>query len=59
MMAYSGMEDDTEFLSKYAEFLIEEGKRTEAVEVVRRLATLIPDDQYWRAFLEAQTDEEV
>ena len=35
------MKDDHEFLSKYANFLIEEGKRTEAVEVVRRLVTLI------------------
>ncbi|QUW22118.1 tetratricopeptide repeat protein [Sporosarcina sp. Marseille-Q4063] len=57
--AYSEMKDDYEFLSKYANFLIEEGKQREAVEVVERLVTLFPEDQNWRAFLEAQTDEEV
>ena len=57
--AYSEMKDDYEFLSKYANFLIEEGKRSQAVEVVERLVTLFPEDQNWRAFLEAQTDEEV
>ena len=57
--AYSEMKDDYEFLSKYANFLIEEGKRSEAVEVVERLVTLFPEEQNWRAFLEAQTDEEV
>ncbi|WP_172369393.1 tetratricopeptide repeat protein [Sporosarcina jiandibaonis] len=57
--AYSEMKDDYEFLSKYASFLIEEGKRGKAVEVVEQLVTLFPDDQNWRAFLEAQTDEEV
>ncbi|WP_210469183.1 lipopolysaccharide assembly protein LapB [Sporosarcina sp. 6E9] len=57
--AYNEMKDDYEFLSKYASFLNEEGKRSEAVEVVERLVTLFPEDQNWRAFLEAQTDEEV
>ena len=57
--AYSEMKDDYEFLSKYANFLIEEGKQSEAVEVVERLVTQFPEDQNWRAFLEAQTDEEV
>ena len=57
--AYSGMKEDHEFLAKYAGFLVEEGKRSEAVGVVKQLVTLFPDDQNWRAFLEAQTDEEV
>ena len=57
--AYVGMKDDHGFLVKYASFLLEEGKSTEAIEVVKRLVTLFPDDQYWRAFLESQTDEEV
>ncbi len=57
--AYSEMKDDHEFLAKYANFLMEEGRRSEAVEVVKRLVTLFPEDQNWRAFLEAQTDEEV
>jgi tetratricopeptide (TPR) repeat protein len=57
--AYNEMKDDYEFLSRYANFLNEEGKQREAVEVVERLVTLFPEDQNWRAFLEAQTDEEV
>ena len=57
--AYSGMKEDYEFLAKYASFLVEEGKRSEAIEVVKQLVTLFPEDQNWRAFLEAQTDEEV
>ena len=35
LKAYSEMKDDYEFLSKYANFLVEEGKRSEAVEVVK------------------------
>ena len=40
--AYSGMKDDHGFLAKYANFLLEEGKRSEAVEVVKQLVTLFP-----------------
>lgn len=57
--AYNEMQEDHEFLAKYANFLMEEGRRNEAVEVVKRLVALFPEDQNWRAFLEAQTDEEV
>lgn len=57
--AYSGMKDDHVFLSRYANFLVEEGRRDEATKVVKQLVTLFPEDQNWRAFLDAQTDEEV
>ena len=57
--AYSGMKEDHEFLSAYANFLVEEGKRSEAIDVVKQLVTLFPDDQNWRAFLEAQNDKGV
>jgi len=57
--AYSDMKEDHEFLGNYANFLIEEGKRSEAIVVVNQLVTLFPEDQNWRAFLEAQFDEEV
>ena len=57
--AYSEMKEDYEFLTKYARFLVEEGKQNEASEVVKQLVTLFPEDQNWRAFLEAQNDEEV
>ena len=35
--AYSGMKEDHEFLSNYANFLVEEGKRSEAIDVVKQL----------------------
>lgn len=57
--AYSEMKEDHEFLDKYASFLIEEGRRSEASEVVKQLLTIYPEDQNWRAFLEMHTDEEV
>lgn len=57
--AYSGMKEDHEFLSSYASFLLEEGKRSEAIKVANQLVTFFPDDQNWRAFLESQNDEEV
>lgn len=50
--AYSGMKDDHEFLSVYASFLLEEGRRPEAVEVATQLVAQFPDDQNWSAFLE-------
>ena len=49
----------TDFLERFANFLLEEGKRDEAVEIVKELVKLVPDDEYWSAFLEAQNDEEV
>lgn len=57
--AYSGMKDDHAFLSAYANFLVEEGKRSEAIEVVNQLVELFPEDEDWRVFLEAQNDEGV
>ncbi len=57
--AYSVMNEDYDFLSKYANFLVEEGKNDEAEAVVKQLVNLFPEDQNWRAFLDARTDEEV
>ena len=57
--AYIGMKDDHEFLGNFAKFLLEEGKRDEALKIVKELVALVPDDENWRAFLEAQNDEEV
>lgn len=57
--AYGGMKDDHSFLERFANFLLEEGKRDEAVGIVKELVKLVPDDEYWSAFLEAQNDEEV
>jgi tetratricopeptide (TPR) repeat protein len=49
--AYVGMKDDPSFLDKYARFLLDEGKRKEAIEVVRALVKLAPNEE-WTAFLE-------
>ncbi|MFJ7933456.1 tetratricopeptide repeat protein [Sporosarcina sp. NPDC096371] len=57
--AYVGMRDDHGFLESYANFLVEEGKREEALVVVKELVSLVPENEYWRAYLEAQNDEEV
>lgn len=57
--AYSGMKDDHTFLSAYASFLLEEGRRPEAVEVATQLVAQFPDDQNWRAFVELEKEREV
>ncbi len=55
--AYSGMNEDYAFLSSFANFLIEEGKRSEAITVAKQLVTLFPNDEEWSVFLEIQNDE--
>lgn len=58
IQAYTGMKEDPEFLERYAKFLLEEGKRTEAVTVVKELMVLVPDLPEWASFLEDQEEEE-
>ena len=50
--AYVGMKDDPAFLDKFARFLLDEGKREEAIEVVKTLV-LLEQSEEWTAFLEA------
>lgn len=57
--AYVGMDEDYDFLTKYAEFLIEDAKKIEAIEIAKKIVSLFPDDENWREFLELQSDEEV
>jgi len=57
--AYIGLKDDQSFLGNFAKFLLEEGKRDEALKIVKELVEIAPDDENWRAFLDAQNDEEV
>ncbi|MBE1554121.1 tetratricopeptide repeat protein [Sporosarcina limicola] len=57
--AYIGMKDDQEFLEHFTKFLLEEGKRDEALIIAKELIEMDPNNDYWRAFLEAQNDEEV
>ncbi len=57
--AYDGMNDDYEFLNAYASFLLEEGRKREAIEIATVLIRQFPDDQNWHAFLELENDMEV
>lgn len=57
--AYNGMNDDYEFLNSYASFLLEEGKKEEAIQIATELIRQFPDDQNWRVFLELENDMEV
>lgn len=57
-MAYNEMQEDHEFLRAYANFLIEDGKRTEALPVVKALVLAYPEDQYWSDFLDVESYEE-
>ncbi|MET3575145.1 tetratricopeptide repeat protein [Bhargavaea ullalensis] len=51
-LAYHEFKEDPQFLEKFALFLLDEGKREEAIEVIQRLAVLVPDDPRWSSFLE-------
>lgn len=55
--AYIGMKEDPEFLERYAQFLLEEGKRHQAVKIVKELVLLVPDLPEWTSFLEDQEEE--
>ncbi|KXH82015.1 tetratricopeptide repeat protein [Sporosarcina sp. HYO08] len=57
--AYAELQEEQEFLGKYANFLLEEGRREEAIVIVKKLVELNPDDANWRDFLETSIDEEV
>lgn len=59
LKAYAELQEDQEFLGKYANFLLEEGRREEAIVIVKKLVELNPDDANWRDFLETSIDEEV
>lgn len=45
--AYSAFKDDVVFLKKYALFLIEEGKRAAALEIIKELQALEPENPEW------------
>ncbi|MDW0109072.1 tetratricopeptide repeat protein [Sporosarcina aquimarina] len=58
IQAYTGMKEDPEFLERYAKFLLEEGNRSEAMNIVKELVILVPDHPEWTSFLEDQEEEE-
>ncbi|CAM3056988.1 tetratricopeptide repeat protein [Filibacter tadaridae] len=57
--AYDGMQEDYRFLENFTKFLLEEGKHGEAIAIAKELVKLVPDNDQWNAFLEAQNEEEV
>lgn len=46
-LAYTELKDDAQFLEKYVYFLLEDGKREEAKEVVSLLKELQPENSTW------------
>ena len=46
-LAYTEHKEDAAFLEKYVYFLLEEGKRDEALEVVAELQKLQPENSIW------------
>ena len=55
--AYDGMNEDAAFLDKYARFLLEEGKRDEALSIIQQLVRIAPHEEEWTAYI-AQSEEE-
>lgn len=56
--AYTGMKEDPEFLERFAKFLLEEGRRPEAVPIVKQLVAIVPDHPEWTSFLQDEEEEE-
>ncbi|QPQ31687.1 tetratricopeptide repeat protein [Lysinibacillus sp. JNUCC 51] len=51
-LAYNDFKEDAAFLEKYVYFLLEEGKRLEAKEVLGQLITIQPGELEWQEKLE-------
>ena len=54
-LAYTDHKEDPVFLEKYVYFLIEEGKRLDALEIGKQLAHLQPNDERWQDLIESLT----
>jgi predicted Zn-dependent protease len=54
-LAYTDHKEDPLFMEKYAYFLLEEGKRLEALEISKQLASLQPDEERWQDLIESLT----
>ncbi len=52
-LAYNDFKEDATFLEKYVYFLLEEGKRSEAKEVLGQLINIQPGEPEWQEKLEA------
>ncbi|KZE38052.1 hypothetical protein AV656_03745 [Bhargavaea cecembensis] len=53
-LAYNDFREDPKFLEKFSLFLLDEGKREEAIELIKQLVVLMPDDPRWSSFLETE-----
>ena len=51
-LAYNDHKEDPLFLEKYVYFLIEDGKRAEAKDVVKQLIALQPEEPTWQDLLQ-------
>ena len=52
-LAYTEHKEDPIFMEKYAYFLLEEGKRGEALEIGKQLARLQPNEERWQELIES------
>lgn len=52
-LAYTDHKEDPIFMEKYTYFLLEEGKREEALEICKQLARLQPNDERWQEVIES------
>lgn len=55
-LAYTDFKNHQEFLLEYGEFLVEEGLRTEAVEVYKQLIVMDPSNDEWQDLIERLQD---
>ncbi len=51
--AYPAFSDDPEFLESFALFLVEEGKRDRALEIIKQLQVLEPENPQWFDWLQS------
>ncbi|MGE6489839.1 tetratricopeptide repeat protein [Paenisporosarcina sp. NPDC076898] len=52
-LAYTDHKEDPLFMEKYVYFLLEEGKREEALEIGRQLVLLQPHEERWQDLIES------
>ena len=53
LLAYTDYKEDAIFMEKYFYFLLEEGKRDEALEIGKQIALLQPNDERWQEVIES------
>ncbi len=52
-LAYTDHKEDPNFMEKYVYFLLEEGKRDEALEIGKQLLLLQPNEERWQDLIES------